>query len=109
MMKKTAFIENPRSTYDPSLDDDEKNNPNPFPEKMALAIATIEKYGLPSHIKRTKKAAKKAVFLPQTEVLTVFSVDPTEKQMQQLKDFLHQLFGEGITKLEVKQKKKIAA
>jgi ethanolamine utilization protein EutP (predicted NTPase) len=108
-MKKTAFIEHPNITYDPSLDDEEKNNPNPFPEKMALAIATIEKYGLPPHIKRTKKAEKALRYAQQTEVLTVFSVDPTEKQMQQLKDFLHQLFGEGITKLEVKQRKKIAA
>lgn len=91
------------------MDDEEKNNPNPFPEKMALAIATIEEYGLPPHIKRTKKAEKARRSAQQTEVLTVFSVDPTEKQMQQLKDFLHQLFGEGITKLEVKQRGKIAA
>jgi hypothetical protein len=41
--------------------------------------------------------------------LTVFSIDPTEKQMQQLKDFLQQLFGESITRLEVKQREKIAA
>ncbi len=105
-MKKTAFVESPYNTYDPSLDDDEKNNPNPFPEKMAMAVEFIEKHGLPPHIKHTKKAHRSA---QQTEVLTVFSVDPTEKQMQQLKDFLHQLFGEGITKLEVKQKKRIAA
>lgn len=108
-MKKTAFIEHPNITYDPSLDDEEKNNPNPFPEKMALAIATIEKYGLPPHIKRTKKAEKALHSTLQTEVLTVFSIDPTEKQMQQLKDFLHQLFGKELVKFEVKQRGKIAA
>lgn len=67
-MKKTAFIEHPKITYDPSLDDEEKKNPNPFPEKMALAIATIEKYGLPPHIKRTKKAKKNKASARQSEV-----------------------------------------
>ena len=108
-MKKINLSKNAYCEYDPSLDDEEKNNPNPFPEKMALAVASIEKYGLPPHIKRTKKVSKINHSARQTEVLTVFSVDPTEKQIQQLKDFLHQLFGEGVTKLEVKQRKKIAA
>lgn len=108
-MKKTTFIESSHIKYDPSLDTEEKNNPNPFPEKMELALATIEKYGLPPHIKRTKKREKPHYSTRQTEVLTVFSIDPTEKQMEQLKDFLHQLFGNELIKLEVKQKKKIAA
>ena len=108
-MKKTTFIESSYNSYDPSLDEEEKNNPDPFPEKMASAMATIEKYGLPPHIKQTKKSEKTNRSAQQTEVLTIFSVDPTEKQMEQLKDFLHQLFGEGIIKLEVIHKEKIAA
>jgi hypothetical protein len=106
MMKKIAFVESPHNTYDPSLDAEEKNNPNPFPEKMAMAIEFIEMHGLPPHIKHTKKSKKK---VQQAEVLTVFSVDPSEKKMQQLKDFLHELFGDELVKLEVKHKEKRAA
>ena len=57
-MKKTAFIESPYCVYDPSLDDIEKNNPNPFPEKMARAIAFLEEHGLPSEMEKPKKSKK---------------------------------------------------
>jgi hypothetical protein len=107
-MQKTAFI----CEYDPSLDDDEKNDPNPFPEKMAWAIATIEKHGVPPGVKRTKKgkkqhkkdkkAKKLALSTLQNELLNVYTFDPTEQQMQQLKDFLAQLFPDKL-QVPVKQ------
>jgi hypothetical protein len=99
-MKKITFSENPYVTYDPSLDDEEKKNPNPFPEKMAMTIALIEEYGLPPEVKRTKKWKKKhkesSLSTLQSELLTVFDINPSVTQMQQLKDFLYQLFGEQL-------------
>lgn len=110
-MKKIAFIESPYVKYDPSLDDEEKKNPNPFPEKMAMTVAFIEQHGLPPEVKRTKKwkkQHKKTALSPlQAELLTVFAIDPSDKQMQQLKDFLHQLFGEQLHNSKTKAKQAI--
>lgn len=110
-MKKTAFIESPYCKYNPSLDDEEKNNPNPFPQKMASAIAFIEKHGLPPEVKQSKKWKKKhkkrSLSTLQNELLTVYTFDPTEQQMQQLKDFLAQLFPNKM-KLPIKQEVEMA-
>jgi hypothetical protein len=110
-MKKIAFIESPYVKYDPSLDDEEKKNPNPFPEKMAATVAFIEQHGLPPEVKRTKKWKKKhkepSLSALQTELLTVFAIEPSVKQMQQLKDFLHQLFGEQLHKEKAEAKQEI--
>ena len=112
-MKKAAFIESPYCEYDPSLDDDEKRNPNPFPQKMARAIAFFEKNGLPPGVERSKKYIKKrkkpTLSTLQNELLKVFAIEPTEKQMLELKDFLYQLFGDEILKSKLNQEEKIAA
>ncbi len=114
-MKKTSFIESPYCEYDPSLDDEEKNDPNPFPEKMASAIAFIDKHGLPPEVKQSKKWKKKlkkakklALSTLQNELLNVYTFDPTEEQMQQLKDFLGQLFPDKLQP-SVKQEEEMVA
>lgn len=107
-MKNTAAAEKftPREAeYDPSLD--VYTNVSLFPKKMEQAAATIKKYGLPPHIKRVEKNKKSAVSTLQNELLTVFSLDPSEQQMQELKAFLYQLFGEQINK--TKQKEEMVA
>lgn len=103
-MNKTSFLDhNATATVDPNM----KVPLNPAPEKMARAIAFIEKNGLPSSVKRTKKQAKKHKKSPlstlQIELRAVYAIDPTEQQMLQVKDFLVQLFGEKLNDLKVEQ------
>lgn len=85
-----------------------KDYANPFPKKMAQAVEFIEKHGLPPHVERTKKRQKPPLTGLQTELLNAFAMNPTEKQMAQLKDFLHQLFGEKYAQSETKQEEMAA-
>jgi hypothetical protein len=101
-MNNTAFFaDESHATLNPNM----KVYENPFPEKMARAVAFIEKNGLPPDIERPKTLKKATHSTLQNELLTVFSLDPSEAQMQELKAFLYQLFGEQIktatTKKEV--------
>lgn len=92
-MKKTAFL---------SDESHAKLNPNmtvyanPNSKKKALAIEIIEKYGLPPQLEKPKKIKKKNLSPLQNELLTVYTFDPTEQQMQELKAFLQQLFADKI-------------
>jgi hypothetical protein len=95
-MKKMAFFEDAHATYDPDLDNFEEKYPNPFPEKMARAVAFLEKHGLPPNIERAQRLQESSVSTLQNELLTVFSFEPSEQQMQELKAFLYQLFGEQL-------------
>lgn len=108
-MKKTAFIESQYCVYDPSLDDIEKKNPNPFPEKMARAIAFIEKNGLPARLQQPKKSKKSTRTTLQNELLTIYTFDPTEEQMLQLKAFLAQLFADKLNASKVNQEVEMVA
>ncbi len=65
---------------------------------MELALEFIEKHGLPPEVMQTKKAKKRSLSTLQNELLSVFDLEPTEQQMKELTAFLHQLFGEQITK-----------
>lgn len=108
-MKNTASTEKfivKEVEYHPSLD--AYTNVSLFPEKMELAVATIKKHGLPAHIKRTEKTNQPSVSTLQNELLTVFSLDPSEQQMQELKTFLYQLFGEQIKAVKTKKMEEIA-
>jgi hypothetical protein len=107
-MNEIDFSENAYCGYNPSLDDDEKNDPNPFPEKMAKAVAFFEKNGLPPDIERSKTRKKATHSTLQNELLTVFSLDPSEAQMQELKAFLYQLFGEQIKTATTKKEVEMA-
>lgn len=108
-MKKINLFANAYCEYDPSLDDDELNDPNPFPEKMARAVAFLEKNGLPPDIERPKTRKKTSRSTLQTELLTVFSLDPSEQQMQELSAFLYQLFGEQIKIVKTKKEERMSA
>ena len=46
-MNNITFIEEEKGVkYDPTLDEYVKKHPNPFPEKLVMATAFIEKNGL---------------------------------------------------------------
>ena len=97
MMKNTVSTEKftvKEVKYDPSLD--AYTNVSLFPKKMELALATIKKHGLPDHVRQTHRLKKPARSVLQNELLTVFALDPTAQQMQELTTFLYQLFGEQL-------------
>ena len=109
-MNITTFIDdNITATVNPNM----KVHPNPFPEKMARAIAFFEKNGLPPCAKPTKKRKKTlkktALSTLQTELLTAYDFDPSEQQMAQLKEFLAQLFGDKLNELKTKQEEEMIA
>jgi hypothetical protein len=81
MKKKPLFDDNIVVTVNPNI----KVHPNPFPKKMESAIAFFEKNGLPPEIKQTKNRKKPPLSALQAELLTVYSINPTEQQMHQLK------------------------
>ena len=108
-MKKNIFLNNPHYAYDPSLDDDEINDPNPFPEKMARAVAFLEKNGLPPDLERTHRLKKPARSTLQNELLTVFALDSTAEQMQELTTFLYQLFGEQLKAAKIEEEEAVPA
>ena len=113
-MKNKSFLShNSNATLNPEM----KVYAHPFPEKMTATVTFIEEYGLPPEVKHTKKWKKKhkepSLSPLQAELLTVFAIEPSNNQMQQLKDFLHQLFGEQLlaskTKTKVKQEIEMVA
>ncbi len=109
-MDNTSFFsDESKATLNPNM----KVHPNPFPEKMARAIAFFEKNGLPPGVERTKKWEKKHKKPPlsslQNELLTVYTFEPTEQQMQQIKDFLAQLFADKLDDSKTKQEAEIVA
>jgi hypothetical protein len=92
-----------------TLDPDMKVSANPAPRKMAMAIEFIEKNGLPPEVEKTKKNRKAALSTLQNELLSVYSFEPTEEQMAQLKVFLAQLFADKLNTEKADQKKEMAA
>jgi hypothetical protein len=81
------------------LDKNMKTHPNAGARKMAIAVAFIEEHGLPEDLKTSKKTKKKKIQTPpltalQKELLDIYTLEPTEQQMLELKAFLEQLFSE---------------
>jgi hypothetical protein len=104
-MNNTAFFaDESHATLNPNM----KVYENPFPEKMARAVAFFEKNGLPPDIERPKTRKKATRSTLQKELLTVFSLDPSEQQMQELKAFLYQLFGEQLKTIKTKKEVEMA-
>ncbi len=113
-MDNTSFFADESTvTVNPNM----KVYPNPFPEKMARAVAFFEKNGPPPGVEYTKKEAKrqakKAKKSPlstlQIELRAVYAIEPTEQQMRQVKDFLVQLFGEKLNDLKIEQEEVLMA
>ena len=102
-MKKMAFFEDTHVNYDPKLDDIEEKYPNPFPEKMARAVAFLEKNGLPPELEQMHRLKKPTRSTLQNELLTVFALDPSAEQMEKLTTFLYQLFGEQLKAAKVEE------
>ena len=109
-MNNTSFFADESNV---TVNPDMEVYPNPFPEKMARAIAFFEKNGLPPCAKPTKKRKKTlkktALSTLQTELLTAYDFDPSEQQMAQLKEFLAQLFGDKLNELKTKQEEEMIA
>ena len=106
-MKKTSFLETDEEYM--TLDPDMKVPANPAPRKMAMAIEFIEKHGLPPEVKKTKKSKKAMRSTLQNELLSVYSFEPTEEQMAQLKLFLSQLFADKLNVAKAKQENEMTA
>lgn len=105
-MKKKSFLnEDSNATLNPNM----KVYPNPFPRKMALAIEFIEKYGLPPQLEKPKKSKKPTPSTLQNELLTIYTFEPTEEQMQQLKAFLAQLFADKLKPSKANKEVEMAA
>jgi hypothetical protein len=86
------------ATYDPELDI--YTNISLFPKKVEKATEILKELALP----KIKKKGKKPPLSPlQNELLTIYTFDPTEQQMQQLKDFLAQLFADKFNESKAKQ------
>jgi hypothetical protein len=103
-MKNTSLIDaNIKVKINPNI----KAHPNPAPRKMAMATAFFEKYHLAKMKKHSKELNQPPLSVLQTELLTVYSIDPTEQQMLQLKDFLAQLFGDKLNESKEKKEKMV--
>lgn len=82
------------SKYDPSLD--AYTDVVLFPKKLEEATELYKRLILPYQKEKPKKRKKKNLSPLQNELLMVYTFDPTEQQMQELKAFLQQLFAENI-------------
>lgn len=106
-MNNITYIEEEKGVkYDPILDEHIKKHPNPFPEKLVMATAFIEKNGLPDRFKHPKKRKSAPPSLElthlQKELLYFYSNEPSAQQMEKLKDFLVQLLAEETHRKEEK-------
>jgi hypothetical protein len=106
-MSSSEKFTSSESKYDPSLD--AYTDVILFPKKVEMATEHFKKYALPHLKKQTKKTKKKSLSPLQNELLTVYSFDPTEQQMQELKAFLQQLFADKMNEGKEKQVAEIAA
>jgi uncharacterized protein YjaZ len=94
--------------HDPNLDDYVKNNPNPFPKKLALATELVEKYYLPNLNNNQKVAAKKIkkqkknLSILQQELLIIYDLQPNDQKLATLKAFMQELFAEEIAAQKAK-------
>jgi hypothetical protein len=105
MKKKSFFEEDEYMTLDPNM----KVCANPVPKTIARAIAFLEKHELPPQIEKPKKSKKSTRSTLQNELLTIYNFEPTEQQMQQLKDFLAQLFADKLNTAKANQEVEMAA
>ena len=104
MKKKSFFEENEYMTLDPNM----KVCANPVPKTIARAIAFLEKHDLPPQVEKTKKSKKSTRTTLQNELLTIYTFDPTEEQMLQLKAFLAQLFADKLNASKVQEVEMVA-
>jgi hypothetical protein len=86
------------SKYDPSLDayTDEVF----FPQKVEEATELYKRLVLPYQKQKGKKPFLTAL---QNELLNIYTFEPTEEEMLQLKAFLAQLFADKIKESKVKK------
>jgi hypothetical protein len=85
-------------------------HPNPAPRKMAVAVAFVEKYGLPEDLKTAKKKTKKQSLPPsnlQKELLFVEGLQANDQKIATLKAFIQELFAEEIAEKQAMQTEKL--
>ena len=105
-MNKTSFLDyNATATVDPNM----KVPLNPAPEKMARAIAFLEEHGLPPELEKPKKSKKHTRSTLQNELLNIYTFEPTEEEMLQLKAFLAQLFADKMKESKAHQEAAMTA
>jgi predicted type IV restriction endonuclease len=110
-MKEISFVEESFVEYDPRLDDYAKNHPNPFPRQMSSAIAAIKEHetAIKLYTKNRAEKLKSPRSKLQDELLTLYSFDPTEQQLQQLKSFMAQLFADKLGEIKTKKQAEMVA
>jgi arsenate reductase-like glutaredoxin family protein len=98
-MKNNSFFDGSNITVNPNM----KVYKNSSARKMALAIEFIKENGLPPSVERTKSRKKPPRTPLQNELLKIYAITPSEQEMQQVKDFLAQLFADKITPAKAKE------
>ncbi len=93
-------------SYDPSLD--AYTDVVFFPKKLALATELYKTHALPKKKKINKRGVRvqsrsKNLTNLQAELLSIYALNASEKQMLKLKDFLAQLFSNEQDKVESKE------
>lgn len=99
-MKNKSFLEEDEYM---TLDSNMTVCANPVPKTIARAIAFLEEHGLPPEIEKTKKRKKSSRSALQNELLNIYTFEPTEEEMLQLKAFLAQLFADKIKESKAHQ------
>jgi hypothetical protein len=90
--------DNTHIQIDPRLD--EYNDKILFPEKVEKAKAVMSKVGLPKGKSKTVKHTKSKPFTSlQKELLSIYALEPTAKEMEELKVFMHNLFEKKLVEL----------
>ena len=93
---------NAQTQIDPFLD--EYDNKILFPEKVAKATETMRRVGLPNEKLKTQKQPKpKPLTKLQKELLSLYALDPTATQMQELKAFMQNLFEKKVVESTMSQ------
>jgi hypothetical protein len=110
-MKEISFVEESFVEHDPRLDDYAKNHSNPFPRQMSSVISAIKEHetAIKSYTKSRAEKLKSPRSKLQDELLTIYSFDPTEQQLQQLKTFMAQLFVDKLRETKTKNQAEIVA
>ncbi len=80
--------------YDPALDI--YTDTVLFPKKLEMATEHFKQYALPHLTKQSKKSKKSTRTALQNELMTIYSFEPTEEQLLQVKTFLAQLFADKL-------------
>jgi hypothetical protein len=84
---------------------------NPFPAQMTAMVAALEQHetAVKAYINERTEKRKAARSKLQNELLNIYTFDPTEQQLQQLKAFMAQLFADKLQAIKAEEQEEITA